>query len=124
MMSDFLLKGLNLGSLPEHGPEGEHWGRHHLAYLAWSAERCRLSLTELAEACGYKKLQKFDRRRRRWNAGKGPIPVRYLKAISADLAVLQDCVALDQREHEAALESGGEASQPEEVGTRTNEKVG
>ncbi len=103
-MSDFLLKGLNLGSLPEHGPEGEHWGRHHLGYLAWCADRCPLSLKELADACGYRKLQKFDRRRRRWNEGKGRIPLRYLKAIGVDLALLQDCVALDCRQHEAALQ--------------------
>ncbi len=103
-MSDFLLKGLNLGPLPEHGREGEHWGRHHLAYLAWCADRCPLSLKELAVACGYRKLQKFDRRRRRWNEGKGRIPLRYLKAIGVDLALLQDCVALDCRQHEAALQ--------------------
>ncbi len=79
-MSDFLLKGLNLGPLPEHGREGEHWGRHHLAYLAWCADRCPLSLKE------------------------GRIPLRYLKAIGIDLALLQDCVALDCRQHEAALQ--------------------
>ena len=104
-MSDFLLKGLNLGPLPEHGREGEHWGRHHLGYLAWCADRCPLSLKELADACGYRKLQKFDRRRRRWNDGKGRIPLGYLEALGVDLALLRECVDLDRREHDRALQT-------------------
>ncbi len=102
-MSDFLLKDLNFAPWPEGGPDGYHWGRHHRRYIAWCAERCPLSLKDLAETCGYRKLQKFDRRRRRWNVGSGPTPVRYLSAIGVDLGLLGECVDLDRREHEAAL---------------------
>ena len=90
-------------SLAQEGPGGYLWGSHHRHYIAWSAGRCGLSTEDLAAACGYRKLAKFDRRRRKWNEGKGRIPLRYLEAIDVDLALLGDCVALDRREHEAAL---------------------
>ena len=102
-MTDFPLKRLNFDRLQEAARDGERWGHHHRTYLRRCVERCSLSLPELAESCGYKKTQKFDRRRRRWNEGKGPIPLSYLKTVGVDMDLLRDCIGLDQAEHEVAL---------------------
>ena len=93
----------SLSPSPPASASGFTWARHSLAYLRHSVGRCPLPLQDLAARCGYRKLAKFDRRRKEWNLGRGWIPLTYLDALAVDLALLRDLIDLDRREHAAAL---------------------
>ncbi len=102
----FMTEGsfpFNITSGREALPEGFSWGRHHRGYLRWCAKRCSLSLPELAAACGWRKVEKFRRRRRQWHEGRGPVPRCYLETLGVDIGVLETCVELDLKEFEEIL---------------------
>ena len=57
----------------------------------------------LMAACGYKKLEKFIKRRAAWDSLARPIPLAYLDSIGVDLNVLALAAEADQAEFAQAL---------------------
>lgn len=78
---------------------------HTLAYLR---QRAALFLSPasdpvLMSACGYAKSAKFARHRAAWDVLRRDVPLSYLRAIGADLAVLSFTAEIDLEEFHAAL---------------------
>ena len=94
----------NFGQQPANDAGDFHWGRQHRAYLTHCASRTTHSIHTLADACGYTNIPKFQRRRDAWLRGEGVIPHAFLDAMGVDRDMLEQCVALDLQEYEAALQ--------------------
>lgn len=89
---------------PTSNPTGKYvWGRHHRAYLQYMDKYCGMSVKELAAACGYSNLNRLQRRRQEWATGCKPVPMKYLSSVGADIELLHDAVALDQKEFDDAV---------------------
>jgi len=93
----------NLGQEPLNHVDGFVWGRELKRYVRFCSDHCGRSPRDLAGFCGYKKVDKFQRRRLIWNAVQQPVPVMYFRSIGVDLNLLGAVVELDQREYDAAV---------------------
>lgn len=93
----------NLGQEPVNHVDGFVWGRELKRYIRFCSDHCGRTPRELAQFCGYEKLEKFQRRRLIWNAIQQPVPTVYLRGIAVDLDILGTCVGLDQREYDCFL---------------------
>jgi hypothetical protein len=58
---------------------------------------------DLMATCGYKKSAKFARHRADWDDLARPVPIAYLKAIGADLAVVETAAEADLAEFHRVL---------------------
>jgi hypothetical protein len=78
---------------------------HTKAYLAQRSAHFKGADANrrLMALCGYKRYEKFVRRRPVWDALAKPVPMVYLSAISAHLDVLTLTEAADMEEYRAAL---------------------
>jgi hypothetical protein len=71
------------------------WGRHHRSLIANAAKARKATLHEVAEACGYKNVNKVQRKRQNWSMGLGEIPLAYLDLLNLPLADIEAAVARD-----------------------------
>lgn len=94
----------NFGQKPINQIGDYVWGRHFKAYITHCARQCRLKPHEFKTRCGYTNINRFLRRREEWNSFQKPIPVLYLDVIGVDMQLLEEVVAVDQKEYDAAIQ--------------------
>lgn len=88
---------------------------HIRSYLRQKYRQSGLAAPELAEACGYKKMDKFKRHQEAWLKVERPVPEKFLEAVGIDPEMLAKVQGLDLDQWEEAV---GKATVPESFSAR------
>ena len=72
-------------------------------YLKWVDDACTEPLPRLAQACGYRNVNKFQRRRSEWARGAKAIPIAWIDAIGVDRHALEAALDVDQQNYDRAM---------------------
>lgn len=94
------------GHCHDNTVEGYEHYHHTLAYIDHQFRSFKGKSKDLLALCGYKSSRRFVTRMREWLTLRDPVPLRFLKAIEADLYVMETALALDIREFHELLARG------------------
>ena len=87
----------------EDPPPGYQPYFHIRGYLRQKYRQSGLAVPELAEACGYKKMDKFKRHLEAWLKAERPVPGKFLGAIGIEPEMLCKVQVLDFDQWEEAV---------------------